>query len=465
MLLVVQVFEALDSLHSVFLSHPLNEPKSIVQTNFRCSLHHFVTKMSLLQLPAELLTQIIQDLSLQDLNALVQCHPALYYSLNGYLYARGVTHNEGSALWWAADRGSLGTLQRLVDAGADVCWKSNYWSRTGAFPRAKHLRYLKLCDGPIPLARHPISNAAKQGHTSVVAMFLDYGVDVNHKSRFGRSPLALAAGGGHFDTVKMLLSRGASLLSVDLDCRRPITYAAREGHNEITDYLLDQFRSKFPRLKLTAKDDIQIMLQHAARRGDETRVVHLLFKEGAQINFQFTVESRTPLCDAVHSAPVSMVRLLLENGSDPNARESPGKLGDSRRGWTPLKLAIDREDSYEVIQLLLEYGADAAADSDVTLEAAARARKSDEFHLLVEFGADIENPQIQNPLMRAARRSNCEPIVRSLLQRGAKPNPPAKICRRPVYRSPEPGSMKALEDQVHRELINAVFAKRYWSDT
>jgi ankyrin repeat protein len=125
-----------------------------------------------------------------------------------------------------------------------------------AFPRAKHLRYLKLHDGPNPSARHPISNAAKRGHTAVVTKFLDSGVVVNHKSRFGWSPLALAAGGGHFDTVKMLLSRGGCLLSVDLDGRRPITYAMREGHNAIADHFLEEFRRKFPRLYLTAKADI-----------------------------------------------------------------------------------------------------------------------------------------------------------------------------------------------------------------
>jgi ankyrin repeat protein len=130
-----------------------------------------------------------------------------------------------------------------------------------------------------------------------VAKFLDYSVDVNRKSRLGHSPLALAASGGHFDTVKMLSSRGACLLSVDLDGRRPITQAARERHNAIADYLLDQFRRKFPRLCLTAKADIQIMLQYAAGCGDETRVMRLLADEGAEINFQFTVESWTPLCD------------------------------------------------------------------------------------------------------------------------------------------------------------------------
>jgi ankyrin repeat protein len=160
--------------------------------------------MSLLKLPAELLTLIIQDLSLQDLNAVVQCHPTLYYALNTSLYTRGMRGNKDYPLWWAANRGSLGTLQRLIDAGVNVCWKSNVWSRSGAFPRAKHLRYLKLGEVPNTLGRHPISNAAKNGHTAVVAKFLDYVVDVNHKSRFGQNPLALAVGGGHFDTVKML---------------------------------------------------------------------------------------------------------------------------------------------------------------------------------------------------------------------------------------------------------------------
>jgi ankyrin repeat protein len=162
-----------------------------------------------------------------------------------------------------------------------------------AFPRAQHFRYLTFRDGPNLLVRHPISNAAKYGYTAVVAKFLDHVVDVNHQSRFHRSPLALEAGGGHFDTVKMLLIRGACLLSVVLDGRRPITYSARERHNDIADYLLDEFWSRYPRLHLTTEADIQIMLRHGGKR--------LLFNEGAEINFQFTMESRTPLYDAVKS--------------------------------------------------------------------------------------------------------------------------------------------------------------------
>lgn len=52
--------------------------------------------MSLFGLPSELLTLIIQDLSFQDLNAVVQCHPNLYYALNS---DRGLKHKGGYALY------------------------------------------------------------------------------------------------------------------------------------------------------------------------------------------------------------------------------------------------------------------------------------------------------------------------------------------------------------------------------
>lgn len=55
--------------------------------------------MSLLGIPSELLTLIIQDLSFQDLNAVVQCHPTLYYAFKSYLYARGMKHKTGYPLW------------------------------------------------------------------------------------------------------------------------------------------------------------------------------------------------------------------------------------------------------------------------------------------------------------------------------------------------------------------------------
>ncbi|KAJ5166957.1 uncharacterized protein N7482_005738 [Penicillium canariense] len=361
--------------------------------------------MSLLGLQTEILLLIAQDLDLRGLNTLLQSHSVLYSSLNRYLYAYNVKHGKGP------------------------------------FPRAKHLRYRKLRRSSKPSERHPISNAAKNGHTAIVTRLLDCGLNVNYKSRFGRSPLALAARGGHFDTVKMLVSRGACLLSVDLDGQRPIAYAARQGHNAIADYLLERLRSRYPRLYLTAEADIQIMLQHAAWRGDEARAKYLLSKEGAEIDFQLPFESWSPLCAVVQGAPLTMIKLLLENGANPNARESPKRIGNPGRARTPMRLAIQHEDSCELISLLLQHGANAGQDSDLVLAAAAAAGKADEFRVLVEHGADIDDSKQQASFMRAALRSNCRPIADMLVEIGA--NPKRRVgCRLYRPRRPEPGSMR-----------------------
>lgn len=160
-----------------------------------------------------------------------------------------------------------------------------------------------------------------------------------------------------------------------------------------------------------------------------------------------------------------MVRLLLENGADPSTRESPRRIGNPGRGWTPLTLAIGRENSYEAIQLLLQYGADAEADSESTLCAVARTGKSDDFLLLVQSGADIKIFRRRDWLMRLACRSNYEPIIRLLVQRGVNPKPRPRICRGPLQRRIQPGSIETLERKIWPELMEAKFAKLYGSDT
>ncbi|KAJ5579879.1 uncharacterized protein N7459_005864 [Penicillium hispanicum] len=141
-----------------------------------------------------------------------------------------------------------------------------------------------------------------------MAKFLDRGVNINYKSRWGRSALALAARGGHFDIVEPL--------------------AACEGHDAIADYLLRALRRRYPQLRGTARADVQLLLQYAAQRANEARVTYLLSKEVADPNFQFAIASWMPLCAAVKHAPPSMILLLLENGANPNADASPKKIGD-----------------------------------------------------------------------------------------------------------------------------------------
>jgi ankyrin repeat protein len=378
--------------------------------------------MSILALPHELLTLITKELDARDLNALLQSHSFLYHSLNDYLYSWNVEQDGNTALLWAAKHGSEVTIQRFLNIGVDVRWKSRYWSCTRHYPRARHLRHTKH-DAESSFQEHPISYAAANGHTGIVVKLLDHGADINFKDLQGRGPLALAALAGHFETVRTLVARGANLLSIDAKGCRPIGHAAFNGHHAIEDYLLEHLCQKRPCMPLTIKVETHFMLLYAAQRGDEERVKFLLFERGADIDSQLPVESHTPLCAAIAHAPLSMIKLLLDNGASPNVsfskRKAMARAAQRPSSLAPLQLAIKRDESYEIIQLLVQHGMRMNVHICI-FDSVIRLNKPDEFRLLLDAGADIESdPRLLKLLYIEATRVQCQPIIDMLVGMGA----------------------------------------------
>lgn len=109
------------------------------------------------------------------------------------LVAAGVDINDMSpftAVWWAADRGSLEMLEYLISAGADV-----------------NLR--QKDDEPA------ICVAAQRRDARFVEQILAAGVSVNEHDKYGETALMRAAGSGRVDVVRLLLLRGAEIDAKD----------------------------------------------------------------------------------------------------------------------------------------------------------------------------------------------------------------------------------------------------------
>lgn len=370
--------------------------------------------MSFLKLPHELLVGIASFLDCPDLNRLVQCHYILYNSLNDHLYRCNVQHHDASALFWAASAGSESTLQRLLDAGANVQWESEYLTRSQPYVGT---RLRSRAEG---MTEHPISYAAMNGHLQIVSRFLDLGVDINYRDPSGLSPLALAAREGHFALVQMLVIRGAKQLSHDTEGRYPLAQAASGGHHEIEDYLFEELR-RYRYRKTSPELDLYWTLKYAAERGDEDRIRHLL-SQGADANFQLPVESQPALCSALEFAPcpVSTAKLLLENGADPNVKATWPEyslFGRQGREVSPIKLALGRAESHCLIELLLQYGVEPLR-SNQALITAVHLQKAPEFRLLVDNGANVFAPYRRVSAASRAMGSGCQPLIDVLLERG-----------------------------------------------
>ena len=138
--------------------------------------------------------------------------------------------------------------------------------------------------------------AALDGRGGVVAKALDGGFAVDRRDRNGRTALMLAAFNGNREIVEMLLRAGA-------DC-------------ELTD---PQGRSA-------------LMF---ACTGAFAGCVRMLVDAGSDVNLSDEVEHWTPLMFAAGEGQTEVVRVLLENGAEPGARDEDDDTAASfakRRG-------------------------------------------------------------------------------------------------------------------------------------
>ncbi|HEX8113703.1 MAG TPA: glutaminase A [Kofleriaceae bacterium] len=105
------------------------------------------------------------------------------------------------ALIWAASKGDLSAIQRLVACGADLNG-ADYDGRT------------------------PLHLAASEGHEDVVRYFIDQGVNINPVDRWGGTPLCDAQRHGH-EVVMELLERsgGTAIINRSASVDRPIKQA------------------------------------------------------------------------------------------------------------------------------------------------------------------------------------------------------------------------------------------------
>ena len=247
-----------------------------------------------------------------------------------------------AVIWWFRER-RMATLRKqmrmLHSLGEQVI---------GATSSTEILRRLML---NLPA----LSNAAGEGHETVVKLLLEKGANIESKDdKYGWTALSKAAGQGHKAVVKLLLDKGANIESKDdKDGRTPLSNAAGEGRKA---------------------------------------VVKLLLEKGADIESK-DEEGGTPLSNAAGEGHEAVVKLLLEKGADIESK-------DDKYGWTPLSRAV--------VKLPLEKGANIKAKKTkygwVSLSVVAGLEHEAVVKLLLEKGADIESKDKEGrtPLSRAA---------------------------------------------------------------
>jgi uncharacterized glyoxalase superfamily protein PhnB len=184
--------------------------------------------------------------------------------------------------------------------------------------------------------------AAERGHADCVKLLLQCGFDVHKRDRADKATaLHWAAAGGHLDVARQLLAAGADIDGAgDAHELGVIGWATcfKQVHTALADFLLA--RGAKPTLlasvALGREDLVRQLIGH-----DRSRL--------GTIKMSRFDHRRTPLHLAVLKNRPGMVRLLIELGADPRARDG--------RGYTSLSLARRQTDP-AIADMLLAAGAD-----------------------------------------------------------------------------------------------------------
>ena len=211
---------------------------------------------------------------------------------------------------------------------------------------------------------------------------LDAGADPNAQDELERTPLHFETMRDNSETVRVLLDAGADPNGQNVGGRTPLHLAKGSDTVQI---LLDAGANP------NASDEGQIPLHRIAECGN-TKGVRALLDAGANPNAR-TEHGQTPLHHAKHP---ETARALLNAGADPNARADDGQ--------TPLHCAVRR--NLESVQALLEAGGRPEThEANAFTSGAAQSR--------------THTTSTKTPLYLAGLRDGATDIVQTLIDAGA----------------------------------------------
>jgi ankyrin repeat protein len=290
-----------------------------------------------------------------------------HFKVTKLLLDSGANPNWGLILYEASSWGKLETVRLLLEYGART---GRYEGRTGRNSKRKG-------------ANTALHEAAREGHTSIVRLLLDYDADIDARDEKDQTPLYLAAWNTYAYTVRLLLEESADTEAI-----------ARQG---------------------------QTALYKASGQGDET-TVRLLLRYGADPNIGRGFGGETCLYKAAREGNTGAVAALLGYGADPNLPNNtnilptasklnaviwllkPDEAVKNNYGLWPLHGAAEKW-NHEIATMLLEKGARVDAKppnprGETALYTAARKKHAHVVKLLLASGAKMAPQEHIDPVMR-----------------------------------------------------------------
>jgi ankyrin len=170
----------------------------------------------------------------------------------------------------------------------------------------------------------------------------------------------------------------------------PLYYASRFGHFRVAQALLHAGAN------VHAQDYDGVQPIHGAsvfERGDNTAVIGLLLKHGADIRAR-PRDAGTPLQFAITRGSTNIIRFLLQNDADPNSRRR------NTTGIPAIHQSIYTTRHHAIVEILLEHGADINVldDGESVLHALAVHGNVEMMRALIKMGRRFEKGVVTTSL-------------------------------------------------------------------
>lgn len=299
-----------------------------------------------------------------------------------------------SALMWAAEQGHADIVRLLTGHGADVNAQSKVLTPIGrrglGFVNSNIL--FGASGRAAPKARTiggltPLLFAAREGALDCVRILVDAGAKVNQPSVDGSGPLLVAVQNGFSAVAQFLLDHGADPNLANDKGWTPLYLAVKNRNQEITavpgpstDGVLDLIKTL---LDHGANPNVRITAETEVHQGMSA----LWLKE----------PGATPLLRAALCGDLTVVRLLLAHGADPQIPtfdHTTALMVASGVGWAEgMMREYSADETLELVKLLLDRGANVTAANDhgiTALHGAAYKAANRVVQLLVDRGAKLD---------------------------------------------------------------------------
>ncbi|PWU09324.1 MAG: hypothetical protein C5B51_06470 [Terriglobia bacterium] len=237
--------------------------------------------------------------------------------------------------------------------------------------------------------------ASRDGRADIVNMLLGAKADVNQAEANGVTPLLIAIANEHLELARLLLDHGANLTAADFWGRTALwetievrnleyTYSHSDEHTVDREAALALFK-----VLLDRGADVNARIKEVP----PIRRWVLPISDISWVDFT----GQTPFLRAAQSGDITVMRLLLERGADPNIPTFSGTtalMAAAGINWSVGQTYTEsKESTMEAVKLCLEKGGDVNAANSMGLTAifgAVNRGSNDIVELLVKHGARMD---------------------------------------------------------------------------